>query len=135
MNEKDKQRNEEQTSAVIDNFGSGFSIPAESRIVLYSFGYVMGAGASKKYVIDEIRAATPDDLTTAFADLSSQERDALMEAQRIIAQMPGKGLAPSRPAPAATAAIPTAAIQPPTFFAHNSTSCLRLLIPLHKRDH
>ena len=60
----------------------------------------MGAGASKKSVIDEIKAAAPDDdLTTAFADLSSQERDTIMEAQRIIARMPGRGLAPSRPAP------------------------------------
>ena len=39
----------------------------------------MGAGASRKYIIDEIKAASPEDLNHACEDLSSQQKSRLID--------------------------------------------------------
>ena len=38
----------------------------------------MGAGASRKYVVEEIRAATQADVARACAELSTQDKDKLL---------------------------------------------------------
>ena len=50
---------------------------------------VMGAGASRKYVVEEIRAATQADVARACAELSTQDKDkllVLLEASEQVAQ-------------------------------------------------
>ena len=49
----------------------------------------MGAGASRKYVVEEIRAATQADVARACAELSTQDKDKLIvlrEASEQVAQ-------------------------------------------------
>ena len=49
----------------------------------------MGAGASRKYVVEEIRAATQADVARACAELSTQDKDkliVLLEASEQVAQ-------------------------------------------------
>ena len=49
----------------------------------------MGAGASRKYVVEEIRAATQADVALACAELSTQDKDmliGLLEASEQVAQ-------------------------------------------------